>query len=156
MRGRVGFSELLPMWLMRTTVSDFGATRVKSRCHAVCTTILTGTPSSCSSPERDVVLGLEWVHADSSKVVRMAFYLGFTVVRWSGRRTCERFFQHRFLDSLSADSVSWPPGMKLRLASRSYVHRAVQRMISPAHTALKSGIHESEGLLIQALSGSSG
>ena len=47
------------MWLMRTTGGDFGATYAKSRCHAVCTTILTGTSSACSSPERYVVLNLE-------------------------------------------------------------------------------------------------
>ena len=142
------------MGVCEPPLTDFGATHAKFRCHAVCTTFLTGTSNACSSPERDVVLGLEWNASSLAKHVRMAFLLGFTTDAWSWRRTCERFFQNRCSSTLSAESVSWPPRMRWRSTLRSFVYRAAPKMNSPTRIALSSCIHESKGFLVQAASGS--
>ena len=131
---------------------------MKSRCHAVCRTFFTGTPKTCSSPERRVVLNLE---LDTSRVekqsVSVSAWLSTLVSRRCGCLELES--QHASISTdasstLSTDSLSCPPGMRVKLPSAWSCSPTVKRLNLPACIALESRIHAPKGLLNQAVSGS--
>ena len=130
--------------------TDFGATYAKFICHAVCTTFLTSTPNDCSSPEQLTVLGLELDIRACPHGFLPLYHDGEVVVEENMRTHLSK----PMLEHPPAESVSWPPRKRLRLASRSSVSRAVQRMSSPACIALSSAIHACKRGFIQAVSGS--
>ena len=130
--------------------TDFGATHAKFICHAVGTTFLTSTPNVCSPPKQHTVLGLELDIRACLHGFLPLFHDGEVVVEENMRTHLSK----PMLEHPPAESVSWPPRKRVRLASRWSVYRAVQRMSSPACIALSSGIHAYKRRFIQAVSGS--
>ena len=130
--------------------TDYGATRAKFRCHAVGTTFLTSTPNVCSPPEQHTVLGLE-LDIRACPHGFLPLFHDRCVVEEENMRT---HLSKPMLEHPPAESVSWAPRKRVRLASRSSVYRAVQRMSSPACIALSSGIHACKCGFNQAVSGS--
>ena len=130
--------------------TDLGETCANIRCHAVCTSILTSTPNVCSPPKQHTVIGLEL----DIRACPHGFLPQFhdrEVVEEENMRT---HLSKPMLEHPPAESVSWPPRKRLRLASRSSVYHAVPRMSSPACIALSSGIYAYKRRFIQAVSGS--
>ena len=130
--------------------TDFGATHANIRCHAVCTSILTSTPNVCSPPEQHTVLGLELDIRACPHGFLPQFHDGL-VVEEENMRT---HLSKPMLEHPPAESVSWSPKKRVRLALTWSVYRAVQRMSSPACIALSSGIHVCKCGFIQAVGGS--
>jgi hypothetical protein len=146
------------MWLMRTTGDWFRhhPCEVQMRCglHDV----FTSTPSTCSTPERHVVLNLE---LDTNRVekqsVSVSAWLSTLVSRQCGCLELESGNAPFYTDALSTlpiDSVSCPPGMRSKSSSAWSYSPALKKLNSPACIALKSRIHASKGLHAQAVSGS--
>ena len=130
--------------------TDFGATYAKFICHAVGTTFLTSTPNVCSPPEQHTVLGLELEIRACPHGFLPRFHDGEVVVEENMRTHLSK----PMLEHPPAESVSWAPRKRVRLASTWSVYRAVPRMSSPTHIALSSGTHACKCGLIQAVGGS--